>query len=80
MFRPIVDYYVYLILMEMIDDEPCELNKKIKTKLIDVVNNKIIYKNKNFTILNSIPQYINDVISFISIGKNELDIPYLIDE
>lgn len=79
-FRPIVDYYVYLILMEMIDDEPCELNKKIKTKLIDVVNNKIIYKNKNFTILNSIPQYINDVISFISIGKNELDIPYLIDE
>lgn len=64
----------------MIDDEPCELNKKIKTKLIDVVNNKIIYKNKNFTILNSIPQYINDVISFISIGKNELDIPYLIDE
>ena len=66
--------------MEMIDDEPCELNKKIKTKLIDVVNNKIIYKNKNFTILNSIPQYINDVISFISIGKNELDIPYLIDE
>lgn len=64
----------------MIDDEPCELNKKIKTKLIDVVNNKIIYKNKNFTILNSIPQYINDVISFISIGKNELDIPYLTDE
>lgn len=44
------------------------------------INNKIIYKNKNFTILNSIPQYINDVISFISIGKNELDIPYLIDE
>lgn len=80
-FRPIVDYYVYMILSKILKDEVLELNKEIKKDLIDIVNNKVIYKEKKYSILNLIPFYINDVIKFIdSNGKNELDIPRLIDE
>lgn len=79
-FRPIVDYYVYRILLSLLKDQIYELDKELKIKLIDIVNNKIIYKNKKYTIMNSIPQYINDVINFISMKEGELEIPYLCDE
>ena len=79
-YRPIVDYYVYLILSDFSKSRIYELDKEIKIQLIEIVNNKIIYNGQNYTIMNSIIRYINDVISFISGEKEELEIPKLIDE
>ena len=76
-FRPIVDYYVYLILEEVNKSEIFELNKSIKVKLIDIINNKIEYRGKEFSIMNAIPQYINDVVNFIN-GNNNFEIPKLL--
>lgn len=76
-FRPIVDYQVYLILLKMIKSEILELDKELKIKLINIVNYKILYKNKEYTVSNVIPLYINDVINFV-IGKDyNLEIPRL---
>lgn len=79
-YRPIVDYYVYLILLNILKSEVFELTKDIKKQLIDIVNKKVIYKNKQYSIMNSIPQYISDVINFIVGNENKIYIPYLIDE
>lgn len=76
-FRPIIDYYVYLILEEVNKSEVFELNKSIKVKLMDVINNKIEYRGKEFSIMNAIPQYINDVVNFIN-GNNNFEIPKLL--
>ncbi len=77
-FRPIIDYYVYLILEEILKSETFELNKSIKIKLIDIINNKIEYKGKEFLIINAIPQYINDVVNFITENDNNFEIPRLL--
>ena len=77
-FRPIVDYYVYLILEEILKSEIFELNKSIKIKLIDIINNKIEYKGKEFQIINAIPQYINDVVNFITEKNDNFEIPKLL--
>lgn len=79
-FRPIVDYYVYNILENILKNEVFELNKDIKMSLIDIVNNKVKYKEKKYTIISVIPIYINDVINFINNKNMELDIPILINE
>lgn len=80
-FRPIVDYYVYLILIEILKSEIFELTKEIKVKLINIINNKIIYKGKVYSIMKVIPQYINDVINYVdNNGIRELDKPVLINE
>ena len=78
-FRPIVDYYVYLILLKVLKSETYELDKELKMKLIDIVNNKIVYKGKKYTIMNVIPQYINDIINFITEKELKLEIPILSD-
>ena len=77
-FRPIVDYYVYLILEEILKSEIFKLDKAIKIKLINIINNKIEYKGKEYMIMNAISQYINDVINFITKNINKLEIPKLI--
>ncbi len=77
-FRPIIDYYVYLILEEILKSETFELNKSIKIKLIDIINNKIEYKGKEFLIINAIPQYINDVVNFINEKNDSFEIPKLL--
>lgn len=79
-FRPIVDYYVYLILLKTLKNEMIELDKELKAELINIVNNKIIYKKKKYTIINAIPQYVNDVINFIMEKENKLENPILSDE
>lgn len=79
-FRPIIDYYVYIILLERLKEEVYELNKELKIKLIDIINKKVLYKNRKYTILNVIPQYISDVINFISKDEERLDIPILLNE
>ncbi len=78
-FRPIVDYYVYLILLKVLKSETYELDKELKMKLIDIVNNKIVYKGKKYTIMNVIPPYINDIINFITEKELKLEIPMLSD-
>lgn len=80
-FRPMVDYYVYLILSKMLKNETYELTKELKMQLINIVNNKVLYCDKKYSILNVIPQYISDVIKFIDEdGVSILSIPKLIDE
>lgn len=80
-FRPIVDYYVYMILSEILKSEVFELTKEIKIKLIDIANQKVFYKNKEYSILNVVTVFINDVINFINVnGKSYLEIPRLIKD
>lgn len=80
-FRPIVDYYVYMILSDILKSEVFELTKEIKIKLIDIANQKIFYKNKEYSILNVVTVFINDVINFINVnGKSYLEIPRLIKD
>lgn len=79
-FRPIVDYYVYLILLKILKEEMIELDKELKTELINIVNNKVVYKNKKYAIINAIPQYVSDVINFIMEKERKLEIPKLSDE
>ena len=80
-FRPIVDYYVYNILMKILKSEIFELTKEIKIELINIVNNKVSYKNKVYSMINVVSVFISDIINFINLdGKEELEIPRLINE
>jgi CRISPR-associated protein Cas1 len=80
-FRPLVDYYVYLILSDNLKNQIYELDRELKIKLINIVNQKVIYKGKQFTIINVVPQYVNDIINFVTENKIfELEIPILLDE
>jgi CRISPR-associated protein Cas1 len=80
-FRPIVDYYVYLILSNNLKNQIYELDRELKIKLINIVNQKVIYKSKQFTIINVVPQYVNDIINFVTENKIlGLEIPILLDE
>lgn len=80
-FRPIVDYYVCMVLSNALENGISGLNKEIKIQLIDIINNKVIYNNKKYSILNVIPRYIADTINFIDKdGLSELNVPRLINE
>jgi CRISPR-associated protein Cas1 len=68
-YRPIVDYFVYNILLTKKDRKNYRIDKELKKELIDILNNKISICGKQFSILNSVAVYVNDVLSCIESGK-----------
>lgn len=79
-FRPIVDYYVFNILL---DNKEEIITKEIKIKLLEILNQKVMFDDKKYTLVNSVSQYVNCVINYINNdGKSKLLYPklYLINE
>lgn len=67
--------------MKILKSEIFELTKEIKIELINIVNNKVSYKNKVYSMINVVSVFISDIINFINLdGKEELEIPRLINE
>lgn len=78
-FRPIVDYYVYNLLQEDEFKEAEELTKELKVKLLDVVNYKIEYSDRKYSIMNAVPYYVANIITYMEKdGKSEYKYPKLI--
>lgn len=78
-FRPIVDYYVYNLLQEDEFKEAVEITKELKVKLLDVVNYKIEYNEKKYSIMNTVPYYVANIITYMeNDGKSEYKYPKLI--
>ena len=78
-FRPIVDYYVYNLLQEDEFKEAEEITKELKVKLLDVVNYKIEYNDRKYSIMNAVPYYVANIITYMEKdGKSEYKYPKLI--
>ena len=77
-FRPIVDYYVFSLLKEEEFKEAKEITKKLKVKLIDIANYKVMFSGKQYSILNVIPYYISVILKYMEKdGKSEYTNPTL---
>lgn len=68
--RPIVDEYAYQLLEEEEYFKPSH-----RLKLVNIVNHKIIYKNKEMYIGNMLEDYIASIAAYILETKNELEFP-----
>ena len=78
-FRPIVDFYVYNLLQEDEFKEAEEITKELKVKLLDVVNYKIEYNDRKYSIMNAVPYYVANIITYMEKdGKSEYKYPKLI--
>ena len=78
-FRPIVDYYVYNLFQEDEFKEAEEITKELKVKLLDVVNYKIEYNDRKYSIMNAVPYYVANIIIYMEKdGKSEYKYPKLI--
>ena len=78
-FRPIVDYYVYNLLQEDEFKEAEEITKELKVKLLDVVNYKIEYNDRKYSIMNAVPYYVANIITYMEKdGKSEYKYPKII--
>ncbi len=75
-YRPIVDYYIYMIL----DSNPEDyLTPQLKRKIIDILNNEISYNNQKIKIGISIQFYVQNIMSFMETGDiNKIIFPKLI--
>lgn len=67
-FRPIVDLYVYRLL---INREEEFLTPELKENLSNILNEIIVYDNKNQKIKNCIPIYLQDLFNFFETGNIE---------
>lgn len=64
-FRPIIDYYVYKILNEAVDEY---LTPSLKGKLVNIVNERVEYRNSSYKIHNVITFYLQDLTNFLENG------------
>lgn len=79
-YRPIVDYYVYKILEERLEDEKAEINKELKVRLLDVLNEKIEIVGMKYSILNSVEVYLGQVVGRLEAEEMEdFEFPMLCD-
>ena len=69
-FRPIVDYYVFTIMK----NEPF-FKQEHRRKLVNLLNHKMIYKNKNMFICNVVEEYVSQVALYISKGNSKIIFP-----
>lgn len=75
-FRPIVDYYVYQIL---INQEETYLTPELKHKLLNIVNERIEFSGKLYKIHTVIDIYVRSVLTFMETGDvNNIAFPMLI--
>lgn len=77
-YRPIVDYYVYKTLEE---NEETYLTPNLKRKIIDIINNEILYDNQKIKINISIQFYVQNMLNFMETGNiDKLKFPILYEK
>ncbi len=77
-FRPIVDFYVFNLLCEEKYEDLEEINKDLKIQLLDIVNYKVKFSGKVYSILNVIPYYISIILKYMeNNGKSDFTYPML---
>lgn len=69
-FRPFVDYYVYQLLKEEDYFKP-----EHRHQLINLLNHKIMYKNKKMYICNAMEEYVSQIASVIAGKEKKLEYP-----
>ena len=75
-FRPIIDYYVYLILSQSEDEF---LTPSLKGKLVNIVNERVEYKGNTYKIHNVIIFYLQDLTNFLETGDiSKINFPKII--
>lgn len=75
-FRPIIDYYVYKILNETEEEY---LTPSLKGKLINIVNERVEFKNNTYKIHNVISFYLQDLTNFLETGDlSKVNFPKII--
>ena len=67
-FRPIVDYYVFNILQ---NTEYEHLTPELKGKLVNVLNERVLYKNNSYKIHSVIRVFLQDIFAFLETGDVE---------
>lgn len=73
-YRPLIDYIVKVHVAD-------EFNKEAKRELLDIFNHKVIIKNRNQYLANSIEIYVDGLIKYLNNGKLEdLAFPKLLRE
>ena len=78
MFRPILDYYVFLLLAEE-KESVSFLTPLWKEKLLDIVNRRVLYKGKEYKIHTVAEFFLQDIFRFLATGDiSVLDFPKLI--
>lgn len=77
-FRPIVDFYVFNLLNEEKFKDIEEIDKELKVHLLDVVNYKVKFSSKVYSILNVVPYYVSNILKYMETnGKSDFDYPML---
>lgn len=75
-FRPIIDYYVYKILNEAVDEY---LTPSLKGKLVNIINERVEYRNSSYKIHNVITFYLQDLTNFLENGDlSKINFPKII--
>ena len=64
-YRPIVDYYAYEIIK---NDNSSYLTPSLKERLINIVNERIIYNNQRMKLHNSITLFVQNMFTFLETG------------
>ncbi len=67
-FRPIIDYYVFNILDS---NEHEHLTPELKGKLVNVLNERVLYKNNSYKIHSVIRVFLQDIFTFLETGDVE---------
>lgn len=75
-YRAIIDYYIYNHLYYF--DDNCELQTEVRKELICLLNAKVRYKKKEYTVLYSMELLIKSYLSLLEEGVDELAIPEII--
>lgn len=65
-FRPIVDYFIYNILIQ---SEKDYLTPNIKRELVNILNQKIMYENCEYKIHIVIQFYVQNLLNFLETGE-----------
>lgn len=64
-FRPMIDYYVFKILSTAEEEY---LTPSLKGKLVNIVNERVEYRNNSYKIHNVITFYLQDLTNFLETG------------
>lgn len=76
-FRPICDYYIYLILNNAEEDY---LTSSIKREIVDVLNRQVSYKNSKYKIHTVIQFYVQSLFKYLETGDiSSISFPTLCD-
>ena len=68
--RPMIDYYVYLLL-----DGEEYFTIVHRRKLINFLNHKIMYRNKKMYVSNMVEEYVSQYAALLAGNRDSIDLP-----